>query len=206
MDKVNDQYYINQILLGETNMFAVLVDRYKDLIFTLAIKMVKNREIAEEVSQDTFIKIFNSLNKFKGDSKFSTWIYKIAYNTCLDYLKKNKKEENHVVIDELKGHLIKTTDNALSDLEDQERKQDIQNCLNLLPSEESFLLTLFYFEDQNLNEIGKIMDISANNVKIKLFRSRKKLAVILKERLEPEILDYYEIGKISEQTKSEECR
>lgn len=192
MDKVNDQYYINQVLLGETNMFAVLVDRYKDMIFTLAIKMVKNREIAEEVSQDTFVKIFNSLSKFKGDSKFSTWIYKIAYNTCLDYLKKNKKEEHNVVIDELKGYVVKTTTNALSILEDQERKQDIQHCLNLLPSEESFLLTLFYFEDQNLNEIGKIMDISANNVKIKLYRSRKKLAVILKEQLEPEILDYYE--------------
>ncbi|AYN05924.1 MULTISPECIES: RNA polymerase sigma factor [unclassified Flavobacterium] len=192
MDKVNDQYYINQVLLGEVNMFAVLVDRYKDMIFTLAVKMVKNREVAEEVSQDTFIKIFNSLGKFKGDSKFSTWIYKIAYNTCLDYLKKNKKEEHNVVIDELKGCVVKTTTNALSILEDQERKQDIQNCLNLLPSEESFLLTLFYFEDQNLNEIGKIMDISANNVKIKLFRSRKKLAVILKEQLEPEILDYYE--------------
>ncbi len=192
MDKVNDQYYINQVLLGEVNAFAVLVDRYKDMIFTLAIKMVKNREVAEEVSQDTFIKIFNSLSKFKGDSKFSTWIYKIAYNTCLDYLKKNKKEEHNVVIDELKGYVVKTTTNALSILEDQERKQDIQNCLNLLPSEESFLLTLFYFEDQNLNEIGKIMDISANNVKIKLFRSRKKLAVILKEQLEPEILDYYE--------------
>lgn len=192
MDKVNDQYYINQVLLGETNMFVMLVDRYKDMIFTLAIKMVKNREIAEEVSQDTFIKIFNSLSKFKGDSKFSTWIYKIAYNTCLDYLKKNKKEEHNVVIDELKGHVVKTTTNALSILEDQERKQDIQHCLNLLPSEESFMLTLFYFEDQNLNEIGKIMDISANNVKIKLFRSRKKLAVILKEQLEPEILDYYE--------------
>lgn len=192
MDKVNDQYYINQVLLGEVNAFAALVDRYKDMIFTLAIKMVKNREVAEEVSQDTFIKIFNSLSKFKGDSKFSTWIYKIGYNTCLDYLKKNKKEEHNVVIDELKGYVVKTTTNALSILEDQERKQDIQNCLNLLPSEESFLLTLFYFEDQNLNEIGKIMDISANNVKIKLFRSRKKLAVILKEQLEPEILDYYE--------------
>lgn len=192
MDKVNDQYYINQVLLGEVNAFAALVDRYKDMIFTLAIKMVKNREAAEEVSQDTFIKIFNSLSKFKGDSKFSTWIYKIGYNTCLDYLKKNKKEEHNVVIDELKGYVVKTTTNALSILEDQERKQDIQNCLNLLPSEESFLLTLFYFEDQNLNEIGKIMDISANNVKIKLFRSRKKLAVILKEQLEPEILDYYE--------------
>ena len=91
MSAISDQHYIDKILQGETNSFAVLVDHYKDMIFTLALKMVKNREEAEEVAQDTFIKIYSSLNKFKGDSKFSTWIYKIAYNTCLDRLKKNKK-------------------------------------------------------------------------------------------------------------------
>ena len=192
MSTISDQHYIDKILQGETNAFAVLVDRYKDMIFTLALKMVRNREEAEEVAQDTFIKIYNSLNKFKGDSKFSTWIYKIAYNTCLDRLKKNKKEENNISIDEFSAHLIKTMDNALSALEDKERKQTIQNCLNLLPSDENFLLTLFYFEDQSLEEIGKIMNINANNVKVKLFRSRQKLAVILKKQLEPEIVDYYE--------------
>ena len=192
MSTISDQHYIDKILQGETNAFAVLVDRYKDMIFTLALKMVRNREEAEEVAQDTFIKIYNSLNKFKGDSKFSTWIYKIAYNTCLDRLKKNKKEDNNISIDEFSAHLIKTMDNALSALEDKERKQTIQNCLNLLPSDENFLLTLFYFEDQSLEEIGKIMNINANNVKVKLFRSRQKLAVILKKQLEPEIVDYYE--------------
>ena len=195
MSTLNDQHYIDKILQGETNAFAILVDRYKDMIFTLALKMVKNREEAEEVSQDTFIKIFNSLSKFKGDSKFSTWIYKIAYNTCLDRLKKSKKEDLNISIDDFSSHLIKTMDTALSVLEDKERKQTIQNCLNLLPSEENFLLTLFYFEDQNLEEIGKIMNINANNVKVKLFRSRQKLAVILKKQLEPEIVEYYERGR-----------
>ena len=192
MSAIPDQHYIDRILQGETNLFAVLVDRYKDMIFTLAIKMVKNREEAEEVAQDTFIKIYSSLIKFKGDSKFSTWIYKIAYNTCLDRLKKNKKEDLNISIDEFSAHLIKTMDNALSALEDKERKQTIQDCLNLLPGDENFLLTLFYFEDQSLEEIGKIMNINANNVKVKLFRSRQKLAVILKKQLEPEIVEYYE--------------
>ncbi|KIO51004.1 RNA polymerase sigma factor [Flavobacterium hibernum] len=192
MSAIPDQHYIDRILQGETNLFAMLVDRYKDMIFTLAIKMVKNREEAEEVAQDTFIKIYSSLIKFKGDSKFSTWIYKIAYNTCLDRLKKNKKEDLNISIDEFSAHLIKTMDNALSALEDKERKQTIQDCLNLLPGDENFLLTLFYFEDQSLEEIGKIMNINANNVKVKLFRSRQKLAVILKKQLEPEIVEYYE--------------
>ena len=84
----NDQVYIEAILNGDANAFAVLVDRYKDLVFTLALRMMKHREEAEEAAQDTFIKAFKSLNKFKGDSKFSTWIYRVAYNTCLDRLKK----------------------------------------------------------------------------------------------------------------------
>ena len=192
MSVLNDQHYIDLILQGQTNLFAVLVDRYKDMIYTLAIKMIKKREEAEEVAQDTFIKIYNSLHKFKGDSKFSTWIYKIAYNTCLDRLKKNKKEDLNISIDEFSPHLIKTMDNALSALEDKERKQTIQKCLQLLPSDENFLLTLFYFEDQSLEEIGKVMNINANNVKVKLFRSRQKLAVILKKQLEPEIIECYE--------------
>lgn len=201
MSTISDQHYIDKILQGDTNAFAVLVDRYKNMIFSLALQMVKNREEAEEVSQDTFIKIYSSLSKFKGDSKFSTWAYKVAYNTCLDRLKKNKKEDLNISIDEFSAHLIKTMDNALSALEDKERKQTIQNCLNLLPGEESFLLTLFYFEDQNLEEIGKVMNISANNAKVKLFRSRQKLAMILRKQLDPEIIQCYEAGKIPKQNE-----
>lgn len=81
---------INKIIGGDTQAFAILVDRYKDLVFTLAIRMLKNREEAEEVSQDTFIKIYKALPKFKGESKLSTWVYKVAYNSCLDRIKKNK--------------------------------------------------------------------------------------------------------------------
>lgn len=201
MSTLEDQHYIDLIIKGDSNSFVVLVDRYKDMIFTLSLKMVKNREEAEEAAQDTFIKIYNSLSKFKGDSKFSTWIYKIAYNTCLDRLKKNKKEDLNISIDEFSAHLIKTMDNALSALEDKERKQTIQNCLNLLPGDESFLLTLFYFEDQNLEKIGKVMNISANNAKVKLFRSRQKLAVILRKQLDPEIIQCYEVGKTPKQNE-----
>ncbi len=188
----NDEYIINQIISGDTKAFAILVDRYKDLVFTLAIRMLKHREEAEEVAQDTFIKVYKSLGKFKGDSKFSTWIYKVAYNTCLDRIKKNKRQINEVAIDEFTEHQVKTIDNALEKLERHEQEQTIQECLQVLPSEDSFLLTLYYFEDLSLEEISKIVDIEANTVKVKLFRSRKKLASILKQRLEPEIINSYE--------------
>jgi RNA polymerase sigma-70 factor (ECF subfamily) len=189
---INDQILIDQILAGDTNAFTLLVNRYKDLVFTLALRMLKNREEAEEVSQDTFIKTYRSLHKFKGDSKFSTWIYKVAYNSCLDQIKKNKKYLNDVEINEFTEHQVKTIDNAFDALVEEERNQLIQDCLHLLPSEDGFLLTLYYFEEQSLDEIANIVGLTANNVKVKIFRSRKKLAGILKDRLEPEIIEYYE--------------
>lgn len=192
MTSINDQHYINQIIEGNSNAFAVLVDRYKDLVFTLSYKMVKNKEEAEEISQDTFIKIFKSLNKFKGESKFSTWVYKITYNTCLDRLKKNKKENSVVYIEDFSEHQVKAIETVFDTIDEKERNQRIQDCLLLLPSEDAFLLTLYYFDNQSIEEIAKVMDSNANNIKVKLFRSRKKMASILKERLEPEIVEYYE--------------
>ena len=188
----NDKHHINLVLDGDTNAFSVLVNRYKDLVFTLTLRILKNREEAEEVAQDTFVKVYKSLSKFKGDSKFSTWIYKIAYNTSLDRLKKNKKFINDVAINEFTEHQLITIDNALDKIENKEREKAIQDCIALLPSEDSFLLTLYYFEELSLDEISKTIGIKPNNVKVKLFRSRKKLATILKQQLEPELIEYYE--------------
>jgi RNA polymerase sigma-70 factor (ECF subfamily) len=154
--------------------------------------MLKNREEAEEVAQDSFVKAFQSLNKFRGDSKFSTWIYRIAYNTCLDRLKKYKKDFHLVRIDGVTVHQIKTLDSALETMEAQEQSRVIQDCLETLSSEDGFLLTLFYFEERSLAEISKIVGLTETNVKVKLFRGRKKLASILKKYLEPEIIESYE--------------
>src|SRR6185437_3140037 len=192
MATADDQHYINLVMKGDTNAFAVLVDRYKDMVFSLSLKMLKGREEAEEVSQDTFLKIYKSLNKFNGESKLSTWIYKVAFNTCLDRLKKNKRLQPFAGLDEFTEPEALSLMNVLDSIENKERKQMIQDCMHLLPGEDSFLLTLYYFEEQSLEEIAKIIGITPNNVKIRLYRSRKKLASLLKDRLEPEILQYYE--------------
>lgn len=187
----NDQHHINLILDGDTNAFAVLVNRYKDLVYTLTMRMLMNREEAEEVAQDTFIKAYKSLNRFKGESKFSTWIYKIAYNTSLDRLKKNRKHYNDVPLDEFTAHQVKTIDNALDNLESKEQTKTINDCIALLPSDDGFLLTLYYFDEMSLGEISQTVGLTSNNVKVKIFRARKKLATILKNRLEPEIIENY---------------
>ena len=192
MSNINDQYSIQQVLAGNSQAFEALVNQYKNLVFSLTLRMLKSREDAEEVAQDTFIKVYKSLHKFKGDSKFSTWLYKITYNTCLDRMKKYKNAPSLVYLDDFTEPQLKSMENVLDTIDQKKRRETIKDCLYLLPSEDAFILTLFYFEEQSLEDISKIMAINTNNLKIKLFRSRKKIASILKTKLDSEIIDYYE--------------
>ena len=188
----DDQKCIEAILNGDANAYSLLVNRYKDLVFTLALRMMKHREEAEEVAQDSFIKAYRSLDKFKGDSKFSTWMYRVTYNTCLDRLKKNKRKQNTVAIDEFTEHKVKTIDNALDKIEKEERQLAIRQCLDQLSSEDNYLLTLYYFDELSLDEIAKIIGLKPNNVKVKLYRSRKRLATVLRQQLDNETIESYE--------------
>lgn len=192
MNRVDDQYYIDRVIAGNSGEFAVLVNRYKDMVFTLAYKMIKNREQAEEVCQDAFVKTFRSLDKFKAESKFSTWLYKITYNSCLDHLKKYKSINSMVSFEDLSDGQLRAMENILDYIDQTERNQKIQQCLDLMAGQEAFLLILYYFDDLSIEEMAKVLKTNSNNVKIKLFRSRKKLAAILREQLEPEIIAYYE--------------
>ena len=189
---LDDQHYIKIVLAGNTHAFVNLVDKYKDLVFTLALKMLNQKEDAEEIAQDTFIKVFKNLHQYKSEAKFSTWIYRIAYNTCLDKIRKNKNEKSIETIENISENEINSISNIIIDIDKKERKLLIKNCLNLLSKEDHFLLTLFHFEDLSLKEISSIMGITTNHVKIKLYRARMKLATILKENLEPEIMYNYE--------------
>lgn len=182
---------IKEIQAGNTHAFSELVDAYKNLVFTLASRMLGNREEAEEVSQDTFIKVFKSLSHFKGDSKFSTWVYRVAYNTCLDRIKQNKRQHAFVDIEHINDVSLATMNNALDKIVKEERRALIKKSLNLLPRADAGLLTLFYFEEQSLIEMEKTLNTPASTIKVQLFRARKKLAKILKENLEQEILQNY---------------
>lgn len=192
MASPTDQPQIIQVLHGNTHAFAVLVERYKDMVFTLALKMLKNREEAEEVAQDAFLKVYKSLNSYKREAKFSTWLYKITYNTCLDRIRKNNRQQITTEFENDTEMALASPEDIVGRLEEIERKQLIHDCLYLLPGEDSFLLMLYYFEEQSVKEISKIMDITANHVKIKLHRSRKKLATLLSHKLKDELVLNYE--------------
>ncbi len=191
MSLEQDQPYINSILKGDMGAFGVLVERYEHMVFTLAMRMVKNREEAEEIAQDTFLKVYKGLEGFKGGSKFSTWVYKIAYYRSLDYIKKLRKHPETSLIEGYLEHDMEVDDHFVDRLEKNEKKIVIKDALKKLSGDDGIVLTLHYFEELSLNEIAVIMNISVNNVKVKLFRARKRLKQVLLNVLEPEIIQSY---------------
>ena len=190
MGKETDGYLVEKVLAGNKIAFAVLVDRYKDMVFTLAISLLRNRQEAEEAAQDTFPKAYKALPKFQNKSKFPTWIYRIVYNECISRLRKKKK--NLISMEDLSyGELSDSVEEMEPEwVKKEERKRKLFEALSNLKDEEKTILMLYYFENCKVDEISKITSLSNENVKTKLFRSRKKLYSILTEVKKKELIDY----------------
>ena len=184
MEQKDDIYYIEKILSGQTNNFSFIVEKYKDIVFSIALKVLRNREDAEEMAQESFIKAYKSLHTFKGNAKFSTWLYRITYNNCISEVRKKKLK--YVSTDDVQIP-DEPADMNLDGIPEENRAKYIKAALEKLPEVEYTLVLLYYFEDKSIEEIAKITRISESNVKVKLFRARKKLYAILNEMLKEEL-------------------
>lgn len=176
----DDITLIDQILNGDTSSFAVIVDRYGDMLLSLAIKITGNTEDAQEVVQDVFVKVYRALNRYKKQSNFSTWLYRITYNTAISKIRKKRIPTKNIY--ETK-EIVTLSDNDIAENLNklaQEKKFDmVNNAIAMLNPDEKALITLFYLEEKSINEISQIMEISAANTKTKLHRTRKKLLMII---------------------------
>lgn len=170
-----DSYYIAKIKEGDPGAYAVLVDKYKKMAFNVALQLMGNREDAEEVAQDDFLKAYQALDTYKGDAKFSTWVYRIIYNTAISRLRKKKLDVSSIDEDYSASVNIKSTQSALQELRSEERKMYLTKALQQMNAEERTLLTLFYLEENSVDEVCEITGLSQSNVKVKLHRARKKL-------------------------------
>lgn len=184
-----DSYYIQKVLQGHVASFKVLVERHQSLAYTLALRIAKSHEDAEEIAQDAFLKAYDALGTFKYESKFSTWLYQIVYRTAISKLR--KKELDSTSLDELQnvGKIHGDNLNGLDALHTQERKKIITDAIARLKENESVVLTLFYLSEQNIREIEKITGYSLSNIKTLLHRGRNSLLIELNKTLKDEIID-----------------
>ena len=178
---LTDTELISKILQGEQSFFAQLVERYQNYVFTLVLRFTDSREDAEEISQDIFVKAYRSLADFRGESKFSTWLYTIVRTSCITFLRKKKLDitsiDNERTFLQLENRESGFKANSI---EQKSRHAMVNEAIRLLSPDDAQLITLFYKGEQSLEEIGKVMGLEANTVKVKLHRARHRL----KEKME----------------------
>ena len=184
MEQKNDSWYVERVLKGDTQYFSYFVEKYKDIVFSIAMKVLRNREDAEEMAQESFIKAFKSLHTFKGEAKFSTWLYRITYNNCISEVR--KKKIKFVSADDVQIS-DEPEEMNLDGIPAENRAKYVKAALEKLPEDEYMLILLYYFDDKSVEEIGEITKMTESNVKVKLFRARKKLYAILNDMLKEEI-------------------
>lgn len=179
MDIKDEQIHILNILKGDSSAYSFLVENNKKIVYSIALRLLNNADDAEDAAQESFIKAYQQLHTFQGKSKFSTWLCTITYRICVSRLKKNSLA-NHTIDDQLVENYSDNTNSPYKELTIKERQIIIKDCIQKLPKIDALLITLYYFNDNSINEIEEITGLTISNIKIKLFRARKILEYELK--------------------------
>lgn len=188
MDKDEELELIKSSQKGDLKAFEILARKYQHIVFTLAMRILKNKHDAEDLSQDVLIKVFNSMHQYKASSPFGAWVYRITYNESINKYRKTKRVRETRELNESMNENWDETKNVLDSIESQERKAIILNAFNQLEESDRFLMMSYYFEELPIKEICDITSLSESNVKIKLYRSRKILKSILSKSLMKETI------------------
>jgi len=189
---LGDNEIISRVLKGEQNAYAELVNRYQAYVFTLVLRMIKSREDAEEVAQDVFIKAYRSLADFRGESKFSTWLYTIANTTSITFLRK-KKLDVHSLDNEKVFEVADSKDSGLRAnlVEQKSRVNMVNEAIAMLSPDDAEIITLFYKAEQNLDEISRILRLETNTAKVRLHRARTRLKEKMEKNFSEEVKNIY---------------
>lgn len=177
---MNEKQLIKQVLKGDSSSFGYFVDTYQDMAMTIAFRLLRNQQDAEDVVQNAFVKAYHNMHTYRSSSKFSTWFYRIVYNTAITAYNKIKNRSEDYDIDRREIDPIRSESNAVESMEQQEQKERVEEALRKLPESEAIVVSFYYLEEYSIKEISEIMSLTKSNVKIKLFRARKKLKELLK--------------------------
>ena len=169
MTDLNDSVLVKRCLEGDGRAFEALLDRYQKTVFNVVYRMVKDVEEAQDITQASFVKVYENLRSFNPKYKFFSWIYKIAVNESLNYINQRKR------VSELNEEIVSEENNPEGVLDNIEISEKIDECLMKLSPEYRIVIVLRHFQDLPYNEIGQILDIPEQTVKSRLFAARQAL-------------------------------
>jgi len=174
---------IDKIKKGELSACRYIVDKYKSFVFNIALRILKQREEAEEVAQDSFIKAFKAIESFKYQSKFSTWLYRITFNNAVSRTRQKKIFQEEINEDITESINVSVVANGLENLNRLDRKKVLNSAMEKLTKEENLLISLYYYQENTMAEVAEVTGLVENLVKVKVHRARKKLHSMLTDLL-----------------------
>lgn len=182
MHPVDDITIISKVLGGDIPAYEMLVNRYKDMVFSIVYRVTQNFEDTEEIAQDVFLKAYQALASFKQESKFSTWLYRIAANAAISAVRRRR-----ITLISLNESVIENyTEDAVQEdlcrLTEEEQRRYLKEAMQLLHPQDVLLINMFYTDELSIEEIASVTGLSQANVKVRLHRARKKMYLTL-ERL-----------------------
>ena len=185
MTREDEQNIISQVIGGDSNAFEALVLENQTQVYNLCLKMTGSEEDAFDLSQEAFLKAFNNLDKFRGDSKFSVWLYRLTSNICIDFIrKKRRRQETSLSVEDEDGaeDEFQIPDERFSpetELEKKELRRAVDDGLRQLPADYRNILVLRELNGLSYDEIAQALEMEVGTVKSRIFRARKKLCAIL---------------------------
>ncbi len=179
MNQSDELQLIEDFKKGNEQAFNLLVHRYKEKVYWIVRRLLPDHDEADDVTQNVFIKVYQSLSSFKGDSSFYTWVYRIAVNLSLNEIRRKKLRKTFSMDDEL--HQYRSPDALPSEqMEKDERTQQIRDAIELLPEKQKKVFLLRYYEELPYEEIAKILHTSVGGLKANYFHAVKKIGEHLK--------------------------
>jgi RNA polymerase sigma factor (sigma-70 family) len=173
-----ERYYLRKLVNGDESAFRYFIKTYQDMAFTLAVSIVKDEFVAQEIAQDAFINAFKHIKSFNGQSAFKTWFYRIVVNQAFAHLKKIKKDFL-VFCNEFETDMA---DSDLENLQQNDKIEIVNNAFKLMPPNESLVLRLFYLEEESIKEVAAITGWTDANIKVLLHRGRKRMLGIIQQQ------------------------
>jgi len=184
-----DEELVARVIAGDEFAYGVLVERYRDYVYTIAVRIVGDDEDAEDVAQETFVRAYRALPRFRGDSKFSSWLYRITTNRALTHLKRRKRRAPTDDIDAGPHVEAEAVDDGRAESEspellvrDDEFRREVRRAVGDLPEQYRVVVTLFYLEQRSYKEVAETLGIPMGTLKTHLHRARALLRDILVKR------------------------
>lgn len=172
---MTDEQLIDRIRQGESEAYRVLIERHKNYIYTLVYRMVGHRETAEDLTQEVFVKLFRSLSHFRGDAKFTTWLYRTTANLVTDFRRSQKRKPYEALLDKMKGWLSDSREQPEEAVLLKDDQQQMQQLLMQLPDKYRLVVYLYHYKQLSYQEMSEVSGLPVKTIETRLYRAKAML-------------------------------